>query len=234
MVLLTCCCRLLTVLFVLPQTLGPLLSCVEPADRISFIDPNFPQHYPAFQSPDPYYNPHNTLGEAPPTLQKPANPRLYMSRPSYEFQGYLTPPSYPVTTDLCDPRSDIQTIQVQDGPRIFHHKYPTCHLNCVYFKAVLFSYIYRMTPVLGSSSSSSSSTSAPLSASSSYDTQNKPPPGWKELLKTSTPYGDNHHYYSADYPCRYPTNTPGSPAALQTIITTTTKVRWVLLEISSV
>ncbi|XP_026148552.1 chorion-specific transcription factor GCMb isoform X2 [Mastacembelus armatus] len=166
------------------QALGPaLLSCVEPPDRISFIEPNFPQHYPAFQSPDPYYNPHNALGEAPPTLQKPANPRLYMGRPSYEFQGYLTSPSYSVTSDLCDP---------------------------------------RVAPVLGSSSSSSSST--PLSSSSSsFDPQSKPPPSWKELLKSPTPYGENHHYYSTDYPCRYPGNTPGSPAALQTIITTTTK-----------
>ncbi|XP_069369147.1 chorion-specific transcription factor GCMb isoform X3 [Paralichthys olivaceus] len=165
------------------QALGPaLLSCVEPADRISFIEPNFPQHYPAFQGPEPYYNPHNALGEAPPTLQKPANPRLYMGRPGYEFQGYLTSPSYPVTTDLCDP---------------------------------------RVAPVLGSSSSSSA---APLSSSSStFDPQTKHPPGWKELLKSSAPYGDNHHYYSAEYPCRYPSNAPGSPAALQTIITTTTK-----------
>uniref|UniRef100_A0A3B5B3B9 Glial cells missing transcription factor 2 n=1 Tax=Stegastes partitus TaxID=144197 RepID=A0A3B5B3B9_9TELE len=164
-------------------------------ERISFIEPNFPQHYPAFQSPDPYYNPHNALGEAPPTLQKPANPRLYMSRPSYEFQGYLTSPSYPVTSDLCDPRSVLPT-QNQ----------------------------ILVTPVLGSSSSSSSS--APLSSSSSsFDPQTKPPPNWKELLKSSAPYSDNHHYYSTEYPCRYPSNTPGSPAALQTIITTTTKVR---------
>ncbi|XP_074549966.1 chorion-specific transcription factor GCMb [Halichoeres trimaculatus] len=85
--------------------LGPaLLSCVDPSERISFIEPNFPQHYPSFQSPEPYYNPHNPLGEAPPTLQKPANPRLYMGRPGYEFQGYLTSPSYPMTSDFCDPR----------------------------------------------------------------------------------------------------------------------------------
>uniref|UniRef100_A0A3Q3F165 Chorion-specific transcription factor GCMb-like n=1 Tax=Labrus bergylta TaxID=56723 RepID=A0A3Q3F165_9LABR len=81
-----------------------LLSCVDPSERISFIEPNFTQHYPSFQSPEPYYN-HNALGEAPPTLQKPANPRLYMGRPSYEFQGYLTSPSYPMTSDFCDPRS---------------------------------------------------------------------------------------------------------------------------------
>uniref|UniRef100_A0A3P8RLB6 GCM domain-containing protein n=1 Tax=Amphiprion percula TaxID=161767 RepID=A0A3P8RLB6_AMPPE len=149
-------------------------------DRISFMEPNFPQHYPAFQSPEAYYNPHNELGEAPPTLQKPANPRLYMSRPSYEFQGYLTSPSYPVTSDLCDPRSA---------------SYPLDQILEV------------VAPVLGSSSSSSSS-AAPLSSSSSFDPQTKPLAGWKELLKSSTPY-----------------TTPGVPAALQTIITTTTKVR---------
>lgn len=84
-----------------------------------------------------------------------------------------------------------------------------------------------MTPVLGSAPSSSS---APLGSSSSstgsapFDPQVKP--GWKDLLKGSAPYAtDNHHYYSTEYPCRYPSNTTGSPAgALQTIITTTTKV----------
>lgn len=168
-----------------PQALGPaLLSCVDPSDRISFMEPNYSQHYPAFQSPEPYYNPHNALGEAPPTLQKPVNPRLYMSRPGYDFQGYLSTPSYPMTSDLCDP---------------------------------------RVNPVLGPSSSSSSSSAPP--PCSSFDPQAKSPPGWKELLKTSTPYSDNHHYYS-DYPCRYPGNAPGSPAALQTIITTTTKVSY--------
>lgn len=67
----------------------------------------------------------------------------------------------------------------------------------------------RVTPVLGSSSSSS------------YDPQSTK--GWRDLLKNAAPYGENH-YYTPEYPCRYPSNTPGSPAALQTIITTTTKV----------
>ncbi|XP_037549783.1 chorion-specific transcription factor GCMb [Nematolebias whitei] len=170
-----------------PQAIGPALLCVEPADRISFIEPSFSQHYPAFQSPEPYYNPHNALGEPPPTLQKAANPRLYMSRPGYEFQGYLSSPSYPVTSDLCDP---------------------------------------RVAPVLGPSSTTSSLATPLSSSSSTFDTQTKPPPPWKELLKNTSPYGDNHHYYSAEYPCRYPSNPPGSPAALQTIITTTTKVSY--------
>lgn len=75
------------------------------------------------------------------------------------------------------------------------------------------------------SSSAPSSSSAPLSSSSSsFDAQTKAAPAWKELLKSSAPYADNHHYYSAEYPCRYSSNPPGSPAGLQTIITTTTKV----------
>lgn len=175
-----------------PQALGPaLLSCVDPSDRLSFMEPSFPQHYPSFQSPEPYYSSHNPLGEPPAGLQKASNPRLYMSRPGYDFQGYLTSPSYPMTSDLCDP---------------------------------------RVTPVLGSAPSSSSaplgSASSSSSGSASFDTQVKP--GWKDLLKGSAPYApDNHHYYSAEYPCRYPGNATGSPAgALQTIITTTTKVSY--------
>ncbi|KAJ3611368.1 hypothetical protein NHX12_021384 [Muraenolepis orangiensis] len=164
--------------------LGPaLLSCVEAPDRLS----NYPiqsQHYPPFQSTEPYYNSHNALGEAPPTLQKSTNPRLYMPRPGcgYEFPGYLPSGPYPAplhrdpaanhNSDLCDP---------------------------------------RVAPVLGSSCSSSAS----------YDPQSTK--GWRDLLKNATPYGENH-YYTPEYPCRYPSNTPGSPGALQTIITTTTKV----------
>ncbi|XP_061661253.1 chorion-specific transcription factor GCMb [Syngnathoides biaculeatus] len=171
------------------QALGQaLLSCVESTDRISFIEPSFPQHYPAFQNTDPYYNPHNALGETSPSLQKTASPRLYMGRPAYEFQGYLASPAYPVASELCDP---------------------------------------RVAPVLACPSSSAS---APLSSSSSSSSSSfdppLPKPGWKDLLKSSAPYGDNHHYYSPDYPCRYPGNPPASPAALQTIITTTTKVSY--------
>ena len=104
------------------QCLGPaLLSCVDTPDRLSFIsESNYPlqsQHYPPFQSTEPYYNTHNALGEAPPALQKPTNPRLYMPRPGcgYEFPGYLAPGSYAAplhrdpaanhSSDLCDPRS---------------------------------------------------------------------------------------------------------------------------------
>uniref|UniRef100_A0A8C9XGP9 Glial cells missing transcription factor 2 n=1 Tax=Sander lucioperca TaxID=283035 RepID=A0A8C9XGP9_SANLU len=175
------------------RALGPaLLSCVDPSDRISFMEPNFPQHYPAFQSPEPYYNPHNALGEAPSTLQKPANPRLYMGRPSYDFQGYLTSPSYPMTSDL----------------------YPF------------------VVPVLGGWLNPNVASVNGSKRGSGFGSKRgsgfcfRSPAGWKELLKSSAPYADNHHYYSAEYPCRYPGNAPGSPAALQTIITTTTKVSY--------
>ncbi|XP_051909970.1 chorion-specific transcription factor GCMb [Hippocampus zosterae] len=167
------------------QALGPaLLSCVESADRISFLEPSFPQHYPAFQSAEPYYNHHNTLGEPSAGPQKTAAPRLYVGRGGYEFQGYLSAPSYPVSSEFCDPRA----APVPGGP--------------------------------------TSSGSAPLSSSSSSFDPPLPKPGWKDLLKTSGPYGDGHHYYGPDYPCRYPGNPPASPAALQTIITTTTKVSY--------
>ncbi|XP_056155782.1 chorion-specific transcription factor GCMb [Lampris incognitus] len=181
------------------QGIGPaLLSCVEAPERFSFItETNFPlqsQHYPAFQSPEPYYNTHNPLGEASTPLQKSANHRLYMSRAGcgYDFPSYLTPGSYPTPLHR-DPASNPDLCDT------------------------------RMAPVLGSSSSS-----GPLSSTSpSYDPQGaKSPPGWKDLLKSGTPYGDNHHYYSPEYPCRYPSNASGSPAPLQTIITTTTKVSY--------
>ncbi|XP_055086156.1 chorion-specific transcription factor GCMb [Periophthalmus magnuspinnatus] len=156
------------------QLPGPaLLPCVDSLEQP--YPQTYPQTYPPFAA-EPYYSSHNALGEAPPPLHKPANPRLYVGRHGYELQSYISPPNYPpahATPDLCDPR--------------------------------------MMTPVLGASSSS-----APLSSSSSttYDPQAK-----------ATPTSWNHCYHS-DYPCRFPGNGPGSPAALQTIITTTTKVSY--------
>lgn len=151
------------------QPLGPApLLCPDSLEQ------SYPQPFPAF-APESYYSPHNALGEAPPPLHKPTNPRLYVGRHGYELQSYITPPTYATPPDLCDPR--------------------------------------MMTPVLGGASSS-----APLSTSSSsatYDPQ----------AKAAAPASWNHCYHG-DYPCRFPGNGPGSPAALQTIITTTTKVSY--------
>ncbi|XP_077480366.1 chorion-specific transcription factor GCMb isoform X2 [Stigmatopora argus] len=168
------------------RALGPAPhSCVESAERISFVEPGFPQHYPPFQSPEAYYNPHVALGEISPGAQKSAGaPRLYVGRPGYEFQGYLTSPPYPTAaSEFCDPRATA--------------------LGCP-----------------------ASSTAAPLSSSSLDPAAAPPKAGWKDLLKNSSAYGDGHHYYAPDYACRYPGNPPPSPAALQTIITTTTKVSY--------
>ncbi|XP_077592478.1 chorion-specific transcription factor GCMb isoform X2 [Stigmatopora nigra] len=166
------------------RALGPAPhSRVESAERISLAEPGFPQHYPAFQSPEAYYNPHVALGDiSPGTHKTPGAPRLYVGRPGYDFQGYLTSPPYPTAaSEFCDPRA---------GPT------PACP--------------------------------APSAAGpfSSLDPTAAPKAGWKDLLKNSSSYGDGHHYYAPDYACRYPGNPPPSPAALQTIITTTTKVSY--------
>lgn len=80
------------------QPLGPApLLCPDS------LEPTYAQ-FPAF-APESYYGSHNALGEAPPPLHKPANPRLYVGRHGYELQSYITtPPSYAPPPDLCDPR----------------------------------------------------------------------------------------------------------------------------------
>ncbi|XP_067108002.1 chorion-specific transcription factor GCMb [Osmerus mordax] len=192
-----------------PEMTGPFanlhpLSCMEGPERFSIIaESNFPlqtQHYAPFQSPEPYkfaYDSHSAMGETPPMLQKPANHRLYMPRPScgYDFAvpGYLGSGSYTPLYNK-DPSSP-QPESSEPG---------------------------KPTPGLVSSS-----TPHP---SSSYDAPPSKHHGWKPLLGKGTPYGErgdyDHHYYNPEYPCRYPGPAPGSPAALQTIITTTTKVSY--------
>ncbi|KAL1006390.1 hypothetical protein UPYG_G00071770 [Umbra pygmaea] len=193
------------------------LSCMEGPDRFSIIaESNFPiqtQHYPTFQNPEPYkfsYDSHSALGEAPSTLQKPANHRLYMPRPpcGYDFAvpGYLGSGSY--ATLYKDPSSP--SAETPDPNKV--------------------------TSGLGTSTT----TPHPAGALSghernSYDTANKHH-GWKQILGKGA-YGErgeygqlpgnaNHHYYNSEYPCRYPGQAPATPAALQTIITTTTKVSY--------
>ncbi|KAJ8010597.1 hypothetical protein DPEC_G00076720 [Dallia pectoralis] len=193
------------------------LSSMEGPDRFSIIaDSNFPiqtQHYPTFQNPEPYkfaYDTHGALGETPSTLQKPANHRLYMPRPpcGYDFAvpGYLGSGSY--TTLYKDPSSP-QSEALDPG---------------------------KVTSGLGTSTATPHTNGA-LSGHdrTGYDTPSKHH-GWKQILGKGA-YGDrgeygqlpgnaNHHYYNSEYPCRYPGQTPATPAALQTIITTTTKVSY--------
>ncbi|XP_029482083.1 chorion-specific transcription factor GCMb-like [Oncorhynchus nerka] len=201
------------------------LSCMEGPDRFSIIaESNFPfqnpepyktQHYPPFQNPEPYkfaYDSHATLGEPPSTLQKPANHRLYMPRPpcSYDFAvpGYLGSGSY--TALYKDPSS-----HQAEAPE------PS-----------------KVSLGLGTSTTTPHTTGT-LSGHdrSSYDTPSSKHHGWKQILGKGT-YGErgeygqlpgnaNHHYYNSEYPCRTLTGpVPATPASLQTIITTTTKVSY--------
>lgn len=195
---------------------------MEAPDRFSIIsESNFPiqtQHYPPFQNPEPYkfgYDPHSALGEAPAALQKPANHRLYMPRPpcGYDFAvpGYLGPSSY--TALYKDPSSPQTEVSEPN----------------------------KVSSGLGTSSTTSiPHASTPLAGHDrgAYETPAKHH-SWKQILGKGPYSGErgeyghgqlpgsaNHHYYNSEYPCRYPGPAPATPAALQTIITTTTKVSY--------
>ncbi|XP_014036699.1 chorion-specific transcription factor GCMb isoform X1 [Salmo salar] len=193
------------------------LSCMEGPDRFSIIaESNFPiqtQHYPPFQNPEPYkfaYDSHANMGEAPSTLQKQPNHRLYMPRPpcGYDFAvpSYLGSGSY--TALYKDPSSPQA-----EAPE------PS-----------------KVSSGLGTSTATTHTTGV-LSGHdrNNYDTTSKHH-GWKQILGKGTysergeygqfPGNTNHHYYNSEYPCRYPGPAPATPAALQTIITTTTKVSY--------
>lgn len=188
------------------------LSCMDPPERYSTNYPLQSSHFPAFQS---NYDPHNALGEAAPTLQKPANHRLFMARPpcGYEFPvpGYLGSGSYSALSGLP-------------------YKEAASH---PYREAASSPQDQLTEPSKGSSVlGSGTATNTPHPSNSPYDsTASSKHHSWKQLLgKGSAPYGElsaptaNHHYYSPEFPCRYPGSS--NPAALQTIITTTTKVSY--------
>ncbi|KTF81266.1 hypothetical protein cypCar_00036211 [Cyprinus carpio] len=189
---------------------------MEGPERFSIIaESNFPiqtQHYPPFQNTEPYKFPYDThtaaaMADAPSSLQKPANHRLYMTRPpcGYDFAvpGYLGSGPYP-TALYKDPSSP----QTETEPS-----------------------------KSGSSLSGMPHGTSPLgSHDRSYAETTGKHHGWKQILSKGA-YGDrrdysqlptntNHHYYNSDYPCRYTGPAPATPAALQTIITTTTKVSY--------
>lgn len=189
---------------------------MEGPERFSIIaESNFPiqtQHYPPFQNTEPYKFPYDThttaaMADAPSSLQKPANHRLYMTRPpcGYDFAvpGYLGSGPYP-TALYKDPSSP----QTETEPN-----------------------------KSGSSLSGVPHGTSPLgSHERSYTETTGKHHGWKQILSkgaygergdySQLPTNTNHHYYNSDYPCRYTGPAPATPAALQTIITTTTKVSY--------
>ncbi|KAL4616867.1 chorion-specific transcription factor GCMb-like [Arapaima gigas] len=186
------------------------MSCMDGSDRFSLIaEPNFPiqpPHYPAFQNPEPYKFPFDSTTvteEATSTLPKSSNHRLYVARPAcgYDFAmtGYLSSGSY--TALYKDPSSPLPEADPSKA--------------CIGLGGP--------QPV------------SPLGIQDrGYDASGKHH-SWKQIVGKAvyadrTDYGQitnnsNHRYYNSDYPCRYAGPT-ATPPALQTIITTTTKVSY--------
>ncbi|XP_069476814.1 chorion-specific transcription factor GCMb [Ambystoma mexicanum] len=184
------------------------LSCLEGPERFGLIaESSFPvqaQHYTSFQNPDLYkasYDSASFQGDSVSPFQKCPNPRIYMPRApcSYEFTvpGYLGSSSYPAFyKDLNNGPPDSDHIPL-NGPQ-----HSSSALN-VHDKG--------------------------------FDGAGKHH-GWKQIFGKSG-YGDRsdygqiqastgHQYYKGDYTCRYGrTPSPVAPA-LQTVITTTTKVSY--------
>ncbi|XP_006006449.1 chorion-specific transcription factor GCMb [Latimeria chalumnae] len=182
-------------------------SCMEAPERFSIItESNFPipaQHYPSFQNTEPYktaYDTTGTPGDTMSSLQKVPNPRIYMPRPTcgYEFAmpGYISSSTYPALYKDCG-NSQPETERI---------------------------------PMNGSQHNLNS-----LNAHErNYDGASKHH-GWKQVFGKGgygdrTDYGqvpsNTNHYYNGEYPCRLNGNGSAAAPALQTVITTTTKVSY--------
>ncbi|MEE6520486.1 hypothetical protein FKM82_018373 [Ascaphus truei] len=184
------------------------VSCMEGSDRFSLVtDGNFPippQHYASFQNTDPYKSTYESVGfqgDAVSSFQKCSNTRIYMPRApcGYDFPvpSYINSSSYPALyKDSVSSLPDADRVQL-NGPQTNPTAMNTHERN--------------------------------------YDGTGKHH-GWKQIFGKAG-YGDRsdygqiqastgHSYYNGEYPCRYGrTPSPVSPA-LQTVITTTTKVSY--------
>ncbi|XP_023661525.1 chorion-specific transcription factor GCMb [Paramormyrops kingsleyae] len=186
------------------------LSCMDGPDRFSIItESNFPiqpQHY-SFQNPEPYKFPFDSPGAAgdAASLQKAANPRLYVPRPpcGYDFTvpGYLGPGPYTALyKDRGSPPPEVdpsKTCMSLGGPQLstsplgIHERGYDASGKHRGWKQVVGKGGYSDRPDYGQIGTNS-----------------------------------NQHYYNSEYPCRYAGPTAASPTGLQTIITTTTKVSY--------
>ncbi|KAL4657105.1 chorion-specific transcription factor GCMb-like [Arapaima gigas] len=185
-----------------PFSTLPHLSCVDGTERFGIG--NFPiqhQPYPSFPSIEPYkvpYDPAPSAGEAVAQLQKTTNHRLYVSRPpcSYDF-----PMSGYLNPSPYTLSKDSDPPQPDTDP----------------------------TRGNGGLAGAQHSASPPGVHERSYDTSCRPP-GYKvgKVDFPQLPANTGHPYYSGEYTCRYgtPTGATAPPPALQTIITTTTKVSY--------
>lgn len=192
------------------------LSCVEGPDRFGLAEHGFPlqpQPYPSFQTSDPYRFSHDPVSSEPlsPLLNSTGH-RLYVPRPPYGYDfavsNYLGSGSY---ASLCK-----EPCSAPMGEGDSSKAGPGLHLS-------------PHGPAL-------------LSAHDCGYTSSGKPQAWKSALGRAghgdrgdyvqSPPEPNHHYYNGEYLYRYPGGTSGTPAptastpALQTVITTTTKVSY--------
>ncbi|XP_053569076.1 chorion-specific transcription factor GCMb [Bombina bombina] len=184
------------------------ISCLEGSDRFSLVaDGNFTipaQHYTSFPNADPYkstYDSQGYQGDAVSSFPKCSNTRIYMPRAPCGYDipvpGYINSNTYPPL--YKEPVSGVaEADRCQgNGPQI----------NLGVLNA----------------------------HERNYDGTGKHN-GWKQIFGKAG-YGDrsdygqfqgstNHSYYNGEYPCRFGrTPSPVAPA-LQTVITTTTKVSY--------
>ncbi|KAH1178609.1 chorion-specific transcription factor GCMb [Mauremys mutica] len=181
------------------------LSCMEGPEKFSIItDTSFPiptQPYPAFQNTDPYkatYDSASFQGDMASPFQKRPNPRIFLPRPGgYEFEV----PSYISSSSYPTFYKDLANTPVDTDPlNLTGLQYNGNSLNA---------------------------------HDKHFDSGHH---GLKQILG-KTGYGDrsdygqiqanaNPSYYSGEYPCRYGSNPSPAATALQTVITTTTKVSY--------
>ncbi|XP_060706292.1 chorion-specific transcription factor GCMb isoform X2 [Hemiscyllium ocellatum] len=185
------------------------LPCMEAPDRFGIIaESSFPipsHHYSPFQNSEPFkpaYDPSSGFVETTSPLQKVSNPRIYVPRGScgYDFTvpGYMGSNSYSTLyKDSGNVESETDSGKMCVQLNGSHHGMGTLNVH-----------------------------------DRNFDGPSKHH-GWKQILKGG--YGDRNecshiipnssHYYNGEYPCRLG-GTGSNPPALQTIITTTTKVSY--------
>ncbi|XP_048418649.1 chorion-specific transcription factor GCMb isoform X2 [Stegostoma tigrinum] len=185
------------------------LPCMETPDRFGIIpESNFPipsHHYSPFQNTEPFkpaYEASSSFVETTSPVQKVSNPRIYVPRGScgYDFTlpGYMGSNSYPALyKDCSNIHSETDSRKMCVQLNGSQHSMGTLNVH-----------------------------------DQNFDVPSKHL-GWKQILKGG--YGERNecshiipnssHYYNGEYPCRLD-GKPSNPPALQTIITTTTKVSY--------
>ncbi|XP_073532784.1 chorion-specific transcription factor GCMb [Phyllobates terribilis] len=180
------------------------ISCLEGSDRLSLVaDGNFPlppQHYTSFQNSDPYksnYDPVGYQGDSVAPFSKCPN-RIYVPRTPCGYDFHV--PGY-MTPNSYPPLYKEAVGSLPDSDRVqFNGPQPNLGMLNAHER--------------------------------SYDGPGKHN-GWKQIFSKNGYVDRNdysqiqpntgHSYYNAEYPCRY----ARSPSpALQTVITTTTKVSY--------